>query len=126
MLHLQLVDVDIDYDLIVPAPISSKHRRKRGYNQAWLIAKELSGLCGVPCSDVLIRHGQTRQVGADRQTRLKQLKGEIAARKPSAVKGRKVLIVDDVITTGATVSECARALRKAGVKSVNATVVAKH
>ncbi|PSO43717.1 hypothetical protein BRC20_00395 [Candidatus Saccharibacteria bacterium QS_8_54_8] len=115
-----------DCDVIVPVPASSRRFRQRGYNQAVLLSKHLSRQHGAPHVEALGRVGQSRQVGVDRKSRLTQLQGDIYARKERLVRGQRVLLVDDVLTTGTTLHECAAALKRAGARSVDAVVAAKH
>lgn len=114
------------YDLITWVPVSSRRFRERGYNQAKLIAKKLSVHVQVPYAETLGRLGHERQVGTDRKVRISQLKGKIYCTRPARLKNKRILIIDDVVTTGATLSECADVLAKAGTKSVWGAAVAKH
>ena len=117
---------DLEFDIIVPVPTAAGHYAKRGYNQAALIASELSVICKRPVAGVLWRLGETGQVGHNRSERLRQLAGQISLRQAALVAGSRVLIVDDVLTTGATLAECAHVLKAAKAKSVWGAVVAKH
>ena len=116
------------YDAVVPVPTSAKRYRQRGYNPSLEIARSVSDIIGTKCIDGLIRFGNTRQVGADRQQRLSQLEGMIGmkSRKANKLNGAKVLLVDDVLTTGATLSESAKTLKEAGARYIDAVVLAKH
>lgn len=114
------------YDFICWVPVSSRHFRQRGYNQAKLIAKRISARTNIPYIETLGRLGHARQVGTDRKLRIQQLKGKIYCVKPMRIKGRRILVIDDVLTTGATLSECANVLAAAGAKSVWGAAVAKH
>ncbi len=118
--------IDAKYDLIVPIPSSARRFRQRGYNQAALLGKVIGRQLDTPCSEVLGRFGHSRQVGADRRERLTQLKGMFYVRKSSLIYGQRVLLIDDVVTTGTTINECATALKTAGARSVSAAVIAKH
>ena len=115
--------------LVVPVPLHISKRKARGFNQADLIArqaaKRLPGNVEV-ASNVLERQRPTRsQVGLDREERIANLRGAFRVIAPEAVKGRTVIVVDDVMTTGATVSECARVLKQAGAERVLAATVAR-
>lgn len=115
--------------LVVPVPLHISKRRARGFNQANMIArraaKRLPGNVEV-ASNVLERQRPTRsQVGLDREERIANLRGAFRVIAPEAVKGRTVIVVDDVMTTGATVSECARVLKQAGAERVLAATVAR-
>lgn len=105
-------------DLIVCVPMDLLRRNRRGYNQAWLLARELSRIAGIPAADVLRRRPFVRhQAGLKREQRLENLKGAI--RCAEDVSGKRILLVDDVRTTGATAAACAEALRKAGAMQVD-------
>lgn len=107
-------------------PASLQRQRRRGYHPAGLIAHELGRLGGVPVHNLLGRLNDTQQVGAARSHRLEQLKDTFYAVRPAAVLNKRILVIDDVATTGATLIETARALKVAGATSVEALVVAKE
>lgn len=115
-----------NYDYISWVPVSSRRFRQRGYNQAKLIAKRVAAKTDVPYIESLGRLGHARQVGTDRKLRILQLKGRMYVIKPERLKNKRVLIIDDVLTTGATLSECANVLSANGAKSVWGAAVAKH
>src|SRR3990167_2054123 len=110
--------------LIVPLPTASSRARLRGYDHTKLIAKQLSMLRHLPYAVALSRMGQTRQVGAKRAERTKQLEGSFWVNNKSVVNKERILLVDDVTTTGATLGVAAKALKRAGAKQVNAVVFA--
>jgi ComF family protein len=108
---------------LVPVPLHPARRRKRGFNQAERLAHALGRRTGMAVRDCLLRGGSNlRQVGRDRAARLAGPAGSVTAKGP--VPGRAVL-VDDVMTTGATLTACAAALRAAGSTEVNALVFAR-
>jgi ComF family protein len=111
--------------IIVPVPTATLRVRLRGYDHAWLLAKNLGKYLDRPSQRLLSRYGHTRQVGAGRAKRQEQLSGAFYPRNPKAIKGARVLLVDDILTTGATIEECARTLKKAGAKRVDAIVFAQ-
>ncbi len=116
--------------IVVPVPLSKKRLRQRGFNQAELIAKHLSDKIGVDMyKNVLYKIKETAsQVDIkDRGERLKNLKGvfSIKPRQVGQVKNKTVFLVDDVSTTGATLFESAKVLKKAGAKEVIGIVVAR-
>jgi ComF family protein len=113
-----------NFDSITSVPVATTHYRERGYNQAELIAKKVALKQSLPYSAMLARISNVQQVGSRRTDRLKQVQGVFVSRKSLA--GQRVLIVDDVLTTGATLNECARVLRAAGAKAVWGAVAAKH
>jgi ComF family protein len=115
--------------VLVPVPLHASKRRERRFNQAELIAraalKHLPVSFALDCS-VLIRERQTRsQVGLAREARIANMAGAFRVIAPQRIKGRTVIVVDDVMTTGTTVSECARVLKRAGGEKVFAATVAR-
>jgi len=111
--------------IIVPVPTATSRVRRRGYDQARLLARQLSRQTGLPMVDCLARSGQAHQVGASRQQRLHQLEGAFRVTKRSMVRDAHLILVDDVITTGATLEAAAKILRQAGVGRVEALVFAQ-
>jgi ComF family protein len=114
--------------LLVPVPLHSSKRSERGFNQAELIVR--SAAKHLPTrpeiATVLKRQRATHsQVGLTREERVANMRGAFRVTDPERVKGRKVIIVDDVMTTGTTVSECARVLKKAGAGRVWAATAAR-
>lgn len=114
------------FSLVTAIPSTSGRYRQRGYNQAALIAHRLARNCKLPYAECLARLGQSRQVGTDRKTRLTQAEGTMYCKKLSRVYGKQILVVDDVVTTGATMKEAARALKLAGAKACWGAAIAKH
>jgi competence protein ComFC len=114
------------FDAITWVPISSRRFRQRGYNQSKLIARYLAWHTKLPYFETLGRMGHQRQVGTARSIRLIQLRGSMYPIKPKRFSGLRVLIVDDVVTTGATMSECADVLYGHGAKEVWGAAIAKH
>jgi ComF family protein len=124
--QLRLKDVDA---VVVPVPLHSSKRRERRFNQADLIAR--ATLKHLPPQfvldrKVLVRQRPTRsQVGLDREARIQNMHGAFRVTAPQRIHGRTVIVVDDVMTTGTTVSECARVLKHAGAGKVFAATVAR-
>ena len=114
------------FDLIVPVPLHPARERERGFNQAALLAELLSRKVAVPLLTVLerIRFTST-QTAHDRAERMENLDGAFRLRKRMTVRQSRVLLVDDVLTTGSTLSECARVLKEAGAISVYAVTAAR-
>lgn len=116
----------IDAQVIVPVPISYEREKSRGYNQSMLLAKALSRKLGLPIvSDVLIKIKDNRQQSAlSISERRENVVGTYGIFNRDRVKGKKVLVVDDILTTGSTISEVARQLKIAGATNVYGLVVA--
>ncbi len=114
-------------DLLVPVPLHPRRKRTRGFNQAHLIARRLGRAWGCPVRpDVLARVTETEpQTALDSAARLANVRGAFRLRRPEAVAGRHVLLVDDILTTGATASACARALEAGGPRIVGLVAVAR-
>ena len=117
--------------LIAPVPLHRLRRWRRGYNQSELLARELGKTLGVPCGDVLRRTRRTRpQVRLSEKQRLANVKGAFAADANALARFNPargpLLLIDDVYTTGATLGECARALRAAGIAEIYALTLARQ
>jgi ComF family protein len=113
-------------DLVVPVPLHFWRRYRRGYNQAERLARAIAGLTLLPLDTRVLwrpRAGR-RQLGLTRRERLRSLSGCFRAR-PGRAAGRTVLLVDDVVTTGATLEACARTLLGAGARRVIGCVLAR-
>jgi ComF family protein len=117
---------DHAFDVVTSVPAPPARLRQRGYNQAELIARAVARTCGWPYQRLLARHGSSHQVGTGRRARLSQVAGAFEITGHAAATGQRILIVDDVLTTGATMAECARVLRDAGAKQIWGAVAAKH
>ncbi len=113
-------------ELVVPVPLGPGRLRERGYNQVGLIARPLSLVLQIDYSpDALVRVRETRsQVGLTKKERRENVSGAFSA-KPRRVKGRAVLLMDDVATTGSTLSSCAEAFYAAGARDVFALTVSR-
>ena len=116
-----------DYDLIAFVPLSARRERERGYCQARLIAAAAAEALGGEAVPVLKKTRHTRANSGLRgaAARKANVSGAYKVTQPEAVSGRSVLLIDDVITTGATLSECARVLRMAGANRVVCATVCK-
>ena len=116
---------DIDY--IVPVPLHYRRYFKRTYNQSELLASMLAKKINIPCCNLLKRVRSTqRQATLSREERLKNLKGAFAAKNPDKISGKKILLVDDVLTTGATLHACAEALHQAGAAKIVVFALARR
>ncbi len=114
------------FDIIVPVPLHPTRERERGFNQASLLAESLSAQISTPSKPVLERiRYTTTQTALDRAERMENLHNAFRLRKNADVRGLRVLLIDDVLTTGSTLSECARVLKRAGATSVHAATAAR-
>ncbi len=112
-------------DAALPVPLAWPRRLARGFNQAERFGRPLAAAAGIPFFDGLGRRpAAPRQVGRSRRDRLAKSAGEFRVRRPERVAGRALLLVDDVLTTGATASAASRALLAAGALSVSILVAA--
>jgi ComF family protein len=115
------------YDIMIPVPLHVQRLRWRGFNQAQLLARPLAQAAGVRLDPYsLERVRPTRpQVELDENERRRNVGGAFCVVQPKAVAGRRILLVDDVYTTGATVDECSRVLLRAGAQSVDVLALAR-
>lgn len=106
-------------DAVVPVPLHASRLHQRGYNQALLLAQAVCGCTGLTLAeDALIRvHATDTQLHRDQKERMAAMRGAFAVPDPSVVRGRCILLVDDVLTTGATAMACAEALMAAGAQA---------
>jgi ComF family protein len=122
---------DETVDLILPVPLHGKRLRQRGFNQSDLLVRGWKNLARRPdlppiASGVLRRTRTTRpQAGLGRREREANIRAAFRVRYPDRVRGRHVLLIDDVITTGATVGECARQLLASGAGRVDVLALAR-
>jgi ComF family protein len=114
-------------DIIMPVPIHFRRLLKRKYNQAGLIANFIGKWSKKPVSHCNLKRVKATdsQGHKNAKERARNVRGAFKALKPSLVKGKKILLVDDVFTTGATLSECARELKRAGAAKVYCLTMAK-
>lgn len=114
------------FDLLVPVPLHPARKRERGFNQAELLAQLLSVRARLTMREPLERiRYTTTQTAFDRTERMENLRDAFRLRKKADVRGLRVLLIDDVLTTGSTLSECARVLKAAGAISVHAATAAR-
>ena len=113
--------------LVTGVPLHRSRLRERKYNQSMMLAREFADLAGLRCCpDIVVRSRATPpQTELDYRRRQQNVKGAFRVPHPDAVKGQGVLLIDDVITTGAKLEECARALKKAGAAKVAALTFAR-
>lgn len=116
-----------EIDTLAFVPVSRKRLHERGFNQAKVLAQHLSRLSGKPVYKGLIKTRHTeRQVGLKRGERLANLRGVYKVTNEQEIKNKKILLIDDVLTTGATLDNCSRALRSAGAKEIWGLVLARE
>lgn len=121
-----LLDLDIpDIDGIIPVPLSRKGLLKRGFNQSLLISRVVAKKTGIPLlMDILLKKRETLpQVGLSAHDRLVNLRNAFEVK--GDVKGMHLLLIDDVMTTGATVTECSKELLKSGAAEVVVLTLAR-
>lgn len=116
-----------DAEAFVPVPLHPSRRRERGFNQARLLARDLAAIRGLRVLDgALVKtRNAPAQAGLRAADREKNVRSAYAVRHPDRVRGKVLVLVDDVTTTGATIRECARVLKEAGAKEVRAITLAQ-
>ncbi len=119
---------EISCDSITWVPLSRKRLRRRGYDQARLLAEALAGRQDLSCEAQLrkCRNNPAQSLTGDAAKRRANVAGVYALRPDAAVSGKRLLLVDDIVTTGATLLECARVLKTAGAKEVTCITVARR
>ena len=113
---------------IVPVPLHAERERERGFNQATLLAHALATLSGLPLDErsvVRTIHTTRHRAGMDARARRETVESAFQVERPRLIAGERILLVDDVFTTGATVSACARALKESGAEEVFVLTVAR-
>ena len=114
------------FDAIVPMPMHWRKRWHRGFNQAELLANQLSGKTHVPVRNAVRRvHQKAAQAGLTNAKRRANVVGAFRVRNRAAVDGKRILLIDDVMTTGATAGACAKVLKRAGAAHVTLLTVAR-
>ncbi|UCD86863.1 MAG: ComF family protein [Desulfobacterales bacterium] len=114
-------------DLVVPVPLHMKRLRERGFNQAHLVVRRWVTQEDIPFDGLTLSRSRWTepQTNLSRADRRKNIKGAFSLRHPERIKGQRILLVDDVYTTGATVNECAKVLMKAGAEFVDVLTLAR-
>ncbi len=117
----------ISCDSISWVPLSRRRLRRRGYDQAELLARELSARTGIPCVRTLrkLRHTPAQSKTGDAVRRKANVAGAYALAEGAEISGRRILLLDDIVTTGATLSECVKLLKAAGAAELICLVVAR-
>ncbi|MCX7817342.1 MAG: ComF family protein [Syntrophales bacterium] len=116
-----------EYEVIIPVPLHRWRLYRRGFNQAVILARAVADRFGIPLDfEVLVRrrHGEP-QTSLDRKARRQNVKGVFEVLDGSRICGSKVLLIDDVYTTGSTLEECAKVLKAHGVRKVGALTLAR-
>ncbi len=115
-----------DFDVLTWIPVSKKRRRKRGYDQVELLAEAVGQELGSFCMPVLkkIRHNPPQSGIVGQAERRANVLGAYAVENPQQIAGKRILLLDDILTTGATAGECARVLLTAGAEQVDVAVIA--
>jgi ComF family protein len=120
-------DLWLDVDAIVPVPLHPVREKKRGFNQSRVLAKRLSHLKNIDLMDKRLVKVKNipPQTSLEANERARNVRGAFKVKRPETIKGKVILLVDDVYTTGSTLRECSLALRKAGAKEVRAVTIAQ-
>ena len=115
------------FDCIIPVPLNRVKLRERTFNQAQILASSLSRKFKLPCINnnlVRVKSGRS-QIALSKSGRAKDIEGAFKVRNPAPLRDKSVLLVDDVFTTGATVNECSKALKRSGVKYIEVLTLAR-
>ena len=116
-----------EYDFIIPVPISRKRLKERGYNQSLLIAKEMSKMYKIRLSkrNLIKNKNNVAQSTLGKEERSRNVINAYEVKNSKDIYDKKILLIDDILTTGNTVNECAKILKKYGAKKVDVFVIAK-
>ena len=116
-----------NYDTIIAVPISSKRKKQRGYNQSFLIAKELAKRANLEIvNDCLFKTKNViEQSKLTKEERIENIKNVYSLKNGYKIENKKVLLFDDIYTTGSTVNECCKMLKKANPRKIGVLVLAK-
>ena len=126
LLAMKLLQEGISFDILTWVPISSRRKWRRGYDQVELVARAAAKELSIAVTPTLrkIRHNSPQSTMKDAAARRANVLGVYRVISPETVSGKRILILDDILTTGATLSECARTLLTAGAKEVNCATIA--
>ena len=115
------------YDIIIPVPISKKRYKKRGYNQSALIAKSLAKYIKIQYEDKCLKKVKEiiEQSKLDKKERIENIKNAYEVKNGEILIGRKILLIDDIYTTGSTVNECSRVLKQYKPEKIGVFTLAK-
>lgn len=115
------------YDIMIPIPISSSRKRERGYNQSEILARKISKMAGIPIEMQVLKkekHNQP-QSSLNKQQRRENVKNVYKVQNELKIQDKKILLFDDIYTTGSTANECARILKIANCQMVGILTIAK-
>ena len=116
-----------DYSLILPVPLHIRRLRERGFNQALILAKAIGKKYSIPVNFSLLKRRKftLTQTGLDKKEREKNIRDAFAINDTDETKGKNIILIDDVYTTGATINQCAKTLIKAGAGKVAVLTLAR-
>ncbi|HOF04549.1 MAG TPA: ComF family protein [Syntrophales bacterium] len=116
-----------DLDVIIPVPLHVRRLRERGFNQSLLLARAVSAGCGVPLDFLSLRRERDTppQTLRDRRERRANIRGAFGVTRRERIRGKKILLVDDVYTTGSTLAECARVLLDSDAARIDVLTLAR-
>ena len=122
----KVMEQDWDRDFLLPVPLDRKRLEERGYNQAQLLTKEIGKQLRSPLLlGVLLKKRSTQaQAKLSREARMRNLRNSFLVASPEKLKGKKLILVDDILTTGSTAEECTKTLLAAGTKVINVITIA--
>lgn len=117
----------LDFDCVIPVPLHANRLKERGFNQSEIISRPIAEKAAVPLyANALIRIKETKpQFSLRKRDRILNVKNAFIAGCPDTIKGKQVLLVDDIYTTGSTVNECKKCLLNSGAQSVNCAVLSR-
>lgn len=116
-----------DYSLIIPVPLHPKRLRERGFNQSLILARQISKMFSIPLDFITLRRKirTEAQVNLSRQKRAANVRGAFEVTDRNGIEGKKILLIDDVYTTGSTAKECSEILMKNGAEEVAVLALAR-
>lgn len=125
--HLPEMGFSGDWELLVPVPLHPAKLRERGFNQSALLAIKLGKTLGIPVETFSLRKIRSTppQVGLTMKERIKNVSGAFQVKDKNIFNKKSVLLIDDVLTTGATISECCHVLKRAGARAVDVLTLAR-
>ena len=123
----KMFEIIKSYDTIVPVPISKKRKKTRGYNQSHLIAKDIANIVGIKLENKVLLKTKNiiEQSKLNKEDRLENIKGVYEIRNIKRVMNKKILLFDDIYTTGSTANECCRMLKEVNLDKIGVLTIAK-